>query len=59
MRPRVANNALIRGFQSWRGFCGFFAKAATGLKVLWMSLLEAFIHILSLLLIRISPTIAK
>ena len=26
-------NALIRGFQSWRGFCGFFAKAATGLKV--------------------------
>ena len=32
-------NALIRGFQRWRGFCCFFAKAATGLKVRWMSLL--------------------
>ena len=32
-------NDLIRGFQSWRGFCGFLAKAATGLKVLWMCLL--------------------
>jgi len=35
-------NALIRGFQSWRDFCVFFAKAATGLKVLWMSLLAQF-----------------
>jgi len=33
------HNALIRGFQSWRDFCGFFAQAATGLKVRWMSLL--------------------
>ena len=32
-------NDLIRGFQSWRGFCGFLAKAAPDLKVLWMCLL--------------------
>ena len=40
----IEHNALIRGFQSWRGFCSFFAKAATGLKVLWMSLLDAHIY---------------
>ena len=38
----MKSNARIRGFRSWRGFCGFFAKAATGLKVPWMRLLDDF-----------------